>query len=149
MARLSVWVIMLGRLPISLRAPEPEHALQRQPTPPRAHPISHSLLDKPAQLNPSPARISSPTFTWPIAATSQPASQRPLFKMDSLRGLGQTLPSDATEKQLQEAFRSAALSITGLFKAGKKAQSQGELMCRRSSGGQPGPGSQPRGSCEG
>lgn len=47
--------------------------------------------------------------------------------MDSLGRLGQTLPSDrASEAQLQEAFRSAALSLTGLFKVGKKAQTQGQ-----------------------
>lgn len=51
-----------------------------------------------------------------------------LTLMDSLGRLGQTLPSDTTEKQLQEAFRSAALSLTGLFKVGKKAQTQGKLI---------------------
>ncbi|KDE09725.1 hypothetical protein MVLG_00127 [Microbotryum lychnidis-dioicae p1A1 Lamole] len=45
--------------------------------------------------------------------------------MDSLGGLSDTLPRgsamEATEKELQTAFRQSALALTGLFKVGKKA----------------------------
>ena len=49
--------------------------------------------------------------------------------MESLNRLGDELPSElvaAAEKDLQQAFRGAALSLTGLFKVGKKATKKGE-----------------------
>jgi hypothetical protein len=46
--------------------------------------------------------------------------------MDSLGKLGTNLPAEvAAEKDLQAAFRGAALSLTGLFKVGKKATKKG------------------------
>lgn len=49
--------------------------------------------------------------------------------MESLGRIGETLPPDElAEKELQAAFRGAALSLTGLFKIGKKASKKGKHL---------------------
>lgn len=53
--------------------------------------------------------------------------------MESLNRLGDGLPSEevyaSVEKELAGAFRGAALSLTGLFKVGKKATKKGTWLC--------------------
>lgn len=45
--------------------------------------------------------------------------------MDSIGQLSSSLPPDLQDKQLQASFRQAALSITELFKHGKRASTKG------------------------
>jgi len=48
--------------------------------------------------------------------------------MDSIGQLSSSLPPDFESKQLQASFRQAALSITDLFKQGKRASAKGASL---------------------
>lgn len=49
--------------------------------------------------------------------------------MDSLGKIRDTLPREVKdERELGEAFRAAAMSLTGLLKAGKKATKKGKQL---------------------
>lgn len=45
--------------------------------------------------------------------------------MENLAGIGSALPPEMAEAQLAHAFRASALSLTALFKAGKKSTQKG------------------------
>lgn len=47
--------------------------------------------------------------------------------MESLSGIGSSLPPSVPDAELAHAFRGAALSLTALFKAGKNSTRKGEL----------------------
>ncbi|KAK4706009.1 hypothetical protein P7C70_g208, partial [Phenoliferia sp. Uapishka_3] len=51
--------------------------------------------------------------------------------MESLSGIGSALPPEVAEAQLAHAFRGAALSLTALFKAGKKSTQKAYLAGKR------------------